>query len=193
MLDLQQVQEGFEGGIYTLDEAKRRIADHQAAIATGQSEIQRLQENVRPSTYGKAYIDAMREELKAIRARNLDEATFEEKLEIVSKLGIKVYPSEDLKSMRVVCQLNLERVQSAGGGKIEDDMYLINSEADRECESATGCRKVHLGPPKGTKGKTFEKTFALMYYSELMSRPQQIGRAMYPAYSTSGARQPTNR
>jgi len=50
--------------------------------------------------------------LKALRDRSLDEATFEEKLDIVSKLGIKVYPSEDLKSMRVVCHVNLEKVQS---------------------------------------------------------------------------------
>ena len=52
------------------------------------------------------------EELKALRDRNLDEVTFAEKLDIVYKLGIRVYPSEDLRSMKVLCQLNLEQLQS---------------------------------------------------------------------------------
>ncbi len=34
--------------------------------------------------------------------RNLAEATFEEKRGIIDKLGIRVYPSEDLKTMRVI-------------------------------------------------------------------------------------------
>ena len=42
-----------------------------------------------------------------MRSRNLDKATFEEKSDLVTKLGIQVYPSEDLKSMKVKCQLNL--------------------------------------------------------------------------------------
>jgi hypothetical protein len=49
----------------------------------------------------------MRMELKTLRDRNLDEASFEERLDIISKLGIKVYPPEDLKSMRVLCSLTL--------------------------------------------------------------------------------------
>jgi hypothetical protein len=38
------------------------------------------------------------------------EATFEEKVGLVAMLGIKVYPSEDLKSRRIVCRLNLMKV-----------------------------------------------------------------------------------
>ncbi len=41
-----------------------------------------------------------------LRDQNLDGATFEERAEIVTKLGIEVYPAEDLKSMRVRCLLD---------------------------------------------------------------------------------------
>ena len=88
----------------------------------------------------------MREELKALRDRNLDEATFEEKLEIISKLGIKVYPSEDLKSMRVVCQLDLQQVQS---DRQSSKLDLISPQADGECELAIEHRKGLFGSPPG--------------------------------------------
>ncbi|MBI4301221.1 MAG: hypothetical protein HY664_01265 [Chloroflexi bacterium] len=114
-----KVQEGFEGGMYTLDEAKRRIAQYQVTIATAEEEIQRLQESVRAWSSGRD-IQTMREELKALRDRNLDHATFEDKLDIISKLGMKVYPSEDLKSMKVACQLNLDQVHSDSGSSIID-------------------------------------------------------------------------
>lgn len=38
----------------------------------------------------------MKEELKALSNRNLDERTFEQKLDIVTKLGIKVCSSDIL-------------------------------------------------------------------------------------------------
>jgi hypothetical protein len=40
------------------------------------------------------------------RLENLDKATFTEKRDIINKLGIKVYPSEDLKTMKIKCSLN---------------------------------------------------------------------------------------
>ena len=86
----------------------------------------------------------MRKELKTLRDKNLDQVTSEEKLDIVSKLGIEVYPSEDLKTMRVRCQLNLEQVQ------LDNTISYIESneiQADGEYELATGCGKVNFGPP----------------------------------------------
>jgi predicted nuclease with TOPRIM domain len=102
-----KVQEGFEGGIYTLDEAKKRIADQQVVIAKVEKENQRLNESMKALAGDSTDIEAMREKLKELRDRNLDKSTFEEKLEIISKLGIKVYPSEDLRSIRVFCQVDL--------------------------------------------------------------------------------------
>ena len=95
---------------------------------------------------GAADIGAAREELKALRDRNLDAITFEEKLDIVSRLGIKVYPSEDLKAMRVLCELNLDQVHSdTRSGEIESKEMQANGES----ESAIECRKVMFGPPSG--------------------------------------------
>ena len=101
----------------------------------------------------------MRKELTALRDRNLDEATFEEKLDIVSKSGIKVYPSEDLKSMRVLCQLNLDQVHS--NGRSDKTHSSLIQQADGECESATGCGKVLFGGPEGTILRTFTFAFSL--------------------------------
>jgi len=53
--------------------------------------------------------------LKALAERNLDEATFEEKREVISKLDIKIYPSEDLKTMHIKCGVNLTCEDIANG------------------------------------------------------------------------------
>ena len=141
---IAKIQEGFEGSIYNLDEAKKRITDLQETIAKAEVEIQRLQKAVRVRRSGTADINATREELKALRDKNLDATTFEEKLDIVSRLGIRVYPSEDLKAMRVLCEVNLDRGHSDAriGEMKSEDM-----QANVESESATECGKVMFNPP----------------------------------------------
>ena len=66
--------------------------------------------------------ELLRQELKALRDRNLMESTFEERTDLVAKLGIKVLPSEDLKSRKIFCRLNLVRVndekEQAGFAKL---------------------------------------------------------------------------
>ena len=52
----------------------------------------------------------MRKELIALRNRNLNNATFEEREELVSRLGIKIMSPEDLKSRRICCKLNLKNI-----------------------------------------------------------------------------------
>ncbi len=47
-----------------------------------------------------------RRALESIRDTNLDNATFTEKQNIISKLGVKVYPSDDGKVVRIVSRLN---------------------------------------------------------------------------------------
>jgi hypothetical protein len=46
-----------------------------------------------------------------VETGTLDEATFDEKLNIVSPLGIKAHPLEDLRLMRIECQLDLQKVR----------------------------------------------------------------------------------
>ena len=56
--------------------------------------------------------------------------TFEDKREITTKLGIKVYPSEDLKTIKVRCGLSLNTPDNGG------------------MHETSGCRIVTFGLPK---------------------------------------------
>ena len=53
--------------------------------------------------------ELLRQELKALSDRNLLESTFEERVDLIAKLGIKILPAEDLKSRKILCQLNLAK------------------------------------------------------------------------------------
>ena len=44
--------------------------------------------------------------LETLRDTNLENASFEEKCDLIAKLGIRVYPSEDGKVVRIVSRLN---------------------------------------------------------------------------------------
>ena len=54
----------------------------------------------------KIDVNELKRELERLAQVNLDKATFAEKRDIISKLGIRVYPSEDLKTMKIRCSLN---------------------------------------------------------------------------------------
>jgi uncharacterized protein YfdQ (DUF2303 family) len=59
-------------------------------------------------------LDSLRQELLSMRSQNLEEASFEEKAELISRLGVKVIPTEDLKTRRICCRLNLNITQKKG-------------------------------------------------------------------------------
>ncbi len=61
-----------------------------------------------------AGVERLRLELNNLQDRNLNEANFEERLDLIARLGIKVYPSEDLKSRRIKCGLDIKSVQKSG-------------------------------------------------------------------------------
>jgi hypothetical protein len=50
--------------------------------------------------------ELLRQELKVLRDRNLRRSSFEERAALVTELGIKILPSEDLKSRKIFCRLN---------------------------------------------------------------------------------------
>ena len=39
----------------------------------------------------------------------------EEKTELIARLGVKIIPTEDLKTRRICCRLNLDNTQKKGG------------------------------------------------------------------------------
>jgi len=51
-------------------------------------------------------LEQTREALARVHLENVRSATFSEKQNIISKLGIMVYPSEDHKTVRILSRLN---------------------------------------------------------------------------------------
>ncbi|GAI85871.1 unnamed protein product, partial [marine sediment metagenome] len=72
---IAKIQEGFEVGIYNMDEAKKRISSYHSAITKAEREIERLRQ-LSGTGLNTFDIDTLRQELKALAERNLDDATF---------------------------------------------------------------------------------------------------------------------
>ncbi len=59
-------------------------------------------------------MEKLKLELKNLQDRNMAEASFEERLDLVARLGIMVYPAEDLKSRRIKCAMDMRGIQKTG-------------------------------------------------------------------------------
>ena len=112
---IRKVEEGFEGGLFTIEEAKLRKQKSQEAINTVQLEINTLKAQLNAGGFTPDAVKSLRLELKNLQNRNMAEASFEERLDLVARLGIKVYPSEDLKSRRIKCGVDIREIQKTGG------------------------------------------------------------------------------
>ncbi len=75
-------------------------------VATEEAEIISLRQLMHQQLVHKETVQAARQALESIRDTNLENATFSEKQNIISKLGFKVYPSEDRKVVRILSRLN---------------------------------------------------------------------------------------
>ena len=122
-----RVEEGFDGGLYTLGEAKEKKGKYQYIISQADDEITRLKSLRRGFTTEE--VEGLRQELISLRDRNLRNTTFDEIADLVARLGIKVYPSEDLKSRRISCELNIKDVGEQVG--VAKEVY------GRPCRSRT--------------------------------------------------------
>ena len=111
---IRKVEEGFEGGLYTLEEAKHRKQKSQEAINTALLEISTLKEQLNAGGFTPDAVKGLRLELKSLQNRNMVEASFEERLDLVARLGIKIYTSEDMKSRRIKCGVDLREIQKTG-------------------------------------------------------------------------------
>ena len=109
-LRVSKVQEGWEKGFYTPEEMQAKVVEHRQAVAQAEAEIARLEKQMASKGLGALEAELLRQELKALRDRNLMESAFEEKVDLIAKLGIKVLPSEDLKSRKILCRLNLNKI-----------------------------------------------------------------------------------
>jgi len=126
---ITKIQEGYEVGLYSIGEAKSRIANCQKTATEAERETSRIRYQMSGNST-VIDVNALSRELKILVEKNLDKATFEHKRDILNKLDIRVYPSEDLKTVKIKCGLSLD---------IEDK---------DEIADADGCRIVVSGLPK---------------------------------------------
>jgi hypothetical protein len=124
---ITKVQTGYEEGIYGTEEAKNRIRDCQKTIVRAEEEIKRLQQRVVARGLNRSGIDLLKSELESLRRANLESASFDDKLRLMSMLDIRVCPSEDLTTVRIKTRIG---VDSNGEGGDQNH-----------------CRKVLFAPP----------------------------------------------
>ena len=118
MARINKVQEGWERGLYTEAEANVKLAEHRESITLAEAEIARLQGEANGRHFDSGDIEILRQELEALRDQNLRESTFKEKADLIAKLGVQVFPSEDLKSRKIRCRLSLAQVDSGKGHSV---------------------------------------------------------------------------
>jgi len=102
-----------ESGL-TSAEAQLRKQKSQEAINTAQVEINTLKERLKAGGFTADAVKSLRLELKDLQNKNMAEVSFEERLDLIARLGIKVYPSEDLKTRRIKCGVDIRGIQKTG-------------------------------------------------------------------------------
>lgn len=70
-------------------------------ISQAEKEVYRLQEIMAQHTLNKKTKEEVRRLLDTIRGMNLENISFSDQQNMIAKLGIKVYPSEDKKVVRI--------------------------------------------------------------------------------------------
>ena len=109
---LNRIQDGWEKGVYTETEAGVKVKELRQIIANTEQEIENINAMYMRGNFN---LDSLRQELLSLRSQNLKEASFEEKSELIARLGVKVIPTEDLKTRRICCRLNMENGEKKGG------------------------------------------------------------------------------
>ncbi len=135
---LIRIQDGWEKGVYTEAEAGVKVKELRQIIANTEQEIENINAMYMRGNFN---LDSLRQELLSLRSQNLEEASFEEKSELIARLGVKVIPTEDLKTRRICCRLNMENGEKKGG--------------------ENGLTKVTFGGPGVSIDRTFELAFSL--------------------------------
>lgn len=102
---ITRVQAGYEDGIYDTMEAKKRIKVCQEAITVAETAIARRQREAGAPGASETGIASLRQRLESIRHANLESASFDERVQMLGLLDIKVYPSEDMKTVRIASRI----------------------------------------------------------------------------------------
>lgn len=94
---INRIPEGFEGNspLYTKNEVEEKVGSYRNQICNAGKGITRLQEIIRQESINEQNKDLAIKRLASLRDNNLDNATFEEQTDLVTRLGIKVFTSAD--------------------------------------------------------------------------------------------------
>jgi hypothetical protein len=103
-----------EHSLYSLDEAKTWKQQYQEGINKIQGEIAELEKRKSDQGLSPNEVQSLRQELEQLMDGNIKGADFNQKLDLLAQLGVVVYPSEDLKSRKISCQLNLREILNEG-------------------------------------------------------------------------------
>jgi hypothetical protein len=109
---LARIQDGWEKGIYTEAELGVKVKELRQTITNAEQEIENINVMYLKENFN---FESVCKDLLLLRSQNLEEASFEYKAEIIARLGVKVIPSEDLKTRRIACRLNLDNGLKKGG------------------------------------------------------------------------------
>lgn len=104
---IRRVHEGYESNppIYTAEEVEERISAFRTLISRTEKEKRRLENIMEQYVVGQNTIEMVCQSLEDIRSEKLDNASFSDKQDLIAKLGIVVYPSEDHKTVRISSKL----------------------------------------------------------------------------------------
>ncbi len=104
---IRRVHEGYESDppIYTAKEVDERIKAFRTLISRTEKEKRRLENIVEQQAAGQNTIEMVRRSLEELRNENLEDASYKDKQDLIARLGIVVYPSEDHKIVRVASKL----------------------------------------------------------------------------------------
>ena len=87
--------------VYTANEVKEKIGAYRDHVSRAETEIHRLQNIMEQKGTSRQSREEALHILETLRDTNLENASFEEQCDLIAKLGIKVYPSEDGKVIRI--------------------------------------------------------------------------------------------
>ncbi len=104
---IRRIQEGYETDppIYTANEVNEKIGCCRELVSHSETEIHRLQDLLEQAAIGRQTKEAALKMLESLRDANLENASSDEKRNLMAQLGIKVYPSEDAKVIRIASAL----------------------------------------------------------------------------------------
>jgi hypothetical protein len=99
---IRRIQDGYEADppVYTSGEVKQKMGVYRDLISHAETEIHRLYDIMGQKAISRQTKEEALQILESIRDTNLENASSDEKRNLMAQMGIKVYPSEDGK---VVC------------------------------------------------------------------------------------------